>query len=111
MNSWNIPGWLETEVRKRDTHCVYCGIKFNKNIKKDSATWEHIVNDAQIINKKNIALCCCSCNASKGAKELSDWLTSDYCKNKVITIENVAPIIKEALKNPPTRSEQYLLDY
>lgn len=105
MNNWNIPSWLETEVRKRDTHCIYCGVKFNRNIKKDSATWEHIVNDAKIINRENIALCCCSCNASKGAKELSDWLTSDYCKSKNITIENVAPIVKEAFKNPPTRSE------
>ncbi|MBE0478721.1 HNH endonuclease [Candidatus Aerophobetes bacterium] len=105
MNNWNIPSWLEAEVRKRDTHCIYCGVKFDRNIKKHSATWEHIVNDAKIINRENIALCCCSCNASKGAKELSDWITSAYCKRKNITIENVAPIVKQALDNPPTRKE------
>lgn len=103
MNIRNIPSWLETEVRKRDLCCIYCGIKFDKNIKKNSATWEHIVNDSKIINRENIALCCCSCNASKSAKELSDWLTSDYCKRKNITIENVAPIVKQALVNPPTK--------
>lgn len=103
MNNWNIPSWLEIEVRKRDTHCIYCGIKFNKNIKKDSATWEHIVNDAKIINRENIALCCCSCNASKGAKELLDWIMSNYCISKNITPENVAPIAKKALENPPTK--------
>lgn len=105
MNSWNIPSWLETEVRKRDTHCVYCVVKFDRNIKKNSVTWEHIVNDAKIINRENIALCCCSCNASKGAKDLSAWLTSNYCKSKKISIENVASIVKEALENPPTRTK------
>lgn len=103
MNNWNIPSWLESEVRQRDTHCIYCGVKFDKKIKKNSATWEHIVNDAKIITKENIALCCCSCNASKGAKDLADWLTSDFCKSRNITVNNVAPIVKQALKNPPTR--------
>lgn len=106
MNSWNIPNWLELEVRKRDSHCVYCGVKFNQNIKKNSATWEHIVNDAKIINRENIALCCCSCNASKGAKDLSIWLNSNYCKEKNINIESVADIIRKAINNPPTRKEQ-----
>ncbi len=105
MNNWNIPDWLEIEIRKRDFHCVYCGTNFDKNIKKNSATWEHIVNDENIITKENIALCCCSCNASKGAKELSHWLTSTYCKEKNITIENVASIIKIALNNPPIKQE------
>ena len=103
MNNWNIPSWLEKEVRERDSHCIYCGVKFDKKVKKDSATWEHIVNDETIISRENIALCCCSCNASKGAKLLSDWINSDYCKRKNITIENVASIVKEALYNPPTR--------
>lgn len=103
MNNWNIPSWLESEVRKRDSHCIYCGIKFDKKIKKNTATWEHMVNDEKIITEENIALCCCSCNASKGAKELSDWLTSDYCKGKNIIIKNVALIVKQALENPPTR--------
>lgn len=29
---------------------------------------EHIINDAKIIIRENIALCCCGCNASKGQK-------------------------------------------
>lgn len=103
MNNWNISSWIESEVRKRDLHCIYCGVKFDKKIKKNSATWEHITNDAKIINRENIALCCCSCNASKGAKELSNWLTSDYCKKNNITVENVAPIARRALNAPPTR--------
>jgi len=65
MNNWNIPDWLEQEVRNRDHNCVYCGIIFSSSEKKKMATWEHIINDEKIITRENIALCCCSCNASK----------------------------------------------
>ena len=103
MNLRNIPIQLENEVRNRDSHCIYCGIKFDKKIKKNTASWEHIVNDETIITRENIALCCFSCNASKGAKDLSVWLNSNYCKEKNITSENIAPIAKQALVNPPTK--------
>jgi hypothetical protein len=45
-NNWNIPDWLENEVRKRDKACVYCGIEFTpaKVSKKSAASWEHIIN-------------------------------------------------------------------
>ncbi len=99
VNSWNIPEWLEQEIRMRDQACVYCGVKFTpSNIsKKSSVSWEHIINDATIITRDNIALCCCSCNASKGSKELLTWLGSNYCKQKNINIDTVAPIIKKAI--------------
>jgi hypothetical protein len=96
MNSRNIPEWLEEKVKNRDLNCVYCRTPFDKSIKKHSSTREHIINDARIITEDNIALCCCSCNASKWAKDLLIWLTSNYCKNKNITIDTVAPIIKKA---------------
>ncbi len=100
-NNWNIPTWLEKEVRERDTVCVYCGCEFtsSKISKKSAASWEHIVNDAQIITRENIALCCCGCNASKGKKELLDWLGSKYCKEKNITLKTVALIVKQAIVN------------
>jgi len=103
MNKWNIPDWLEKEVLQRDKICVYCGVEFsikNKSCKK-TPTWEHIVNDIKIITRENIARCCFSCNASKGAKELSIWLDSPYCKNKDINKDNVAKVVKEALVSPP----------
>ena len=104
MNNWGIPDWLENEVRDRDKTCVYCGIKMigkmpPKGPRKTVATWEHIINDSKIINRENIALCCVSCNASKGAKNLSDWLGSPYCKKKEIHKDTVAGIIKKALRN------------
>ncbi len=59
MNNWNIPDWLEKEIRIRDKVCVYCWVEFSKLEKKKTATWEHIINDETIINHENIALCCC----------------------------------------------------
>lgn len=100
-NNWNIPAWIEKEVRERDKVCVYCGVKFTpaKVSKKTAASWEHIINDAKIITRENIALCCCGCNASKGQKKLSVWLESKYCKERGINPESVAPIIKKAIDN------------
>jgi hypothetical protein len=99
-NNWNIPAWLEREVRERDKTCVYCGCEFipAKVSLKRAASWEHIVNDMTIITRENIALCCCACNASKGQKTLSDWLQTKFCKDHGISTETVAPVIKAALE-------------
>ncbi len=99
-NNWNIPSFLEKEIRERDKVCVYCGVEFTstKVSKKTVASWEHIINDAKIITRENIALCCCGCNASKGQKQLSIWLQSKYCVDKNINSENVAQVIKDAIK-------------
>lgn len=101
MNQWNIPEWLEKEVIERDKVCVYCSMEFSsaKESKKSMATWEHIVNDARIITRENISRCCFSCNSSKRAKELSLWLESTYCKNKGISKDTVASVVKQALEN------------
>jgi hypothetical protein len=99
VNKWKIPDWLEQEVRKRDVQCIYCNVSFGKkNIsRKLMPTWEHIINDARIVTIDNIALCCCSCNASKGAKKLMFWLDSSYCMRKNITAKTVADVVKRAL--------------
>lgn len=104
MNRWGIPLWLEQEVRKRDKACVYCGVQMAKkkpleSSQKNIATWEHIINDASIITRENIALCCAACNSSKGNKKLVDWLRSNYCMNRGITVDTVAPVVKEVLNN------------
>jgi 5-methylcytosine-specific restriction endonuclease McrA len=100
VNNWNIPDWLEREIQKRDTACVYCGNEFTsvKISRKSASSWEHIFNDASIITRENIALCCCGCNASKGQKQLSDWLKTKYCQDRGITPETVAPVIKRAIE-------------
>lgn len=99
MNRWNIPESLELEITNRDTRCVYCRVAFraSKQSRKSSATWEHIVNDARIVTRENIARCCFACNSSKGTKKLSEWLQSDYCKKRGITKRTVTKVVKLAL--------------
>ena len=103
MNDWGIPEWLEKEVKERDKTCVYCGIKMVEQMpprgpRKAVATWEHIINDASIVTRENIARCCVACNASKGSKKLSDWIQSPYCKERGISQDTVAVVVKEALR-------------
>ena len=103
MNKWGIPDWLEKEVKERDKKCVYCGVHMIEQVpprgpRKNVATWEHIINDATIVSRDNIARCCVACNASKGTKKLSDWIQSNYCKKHGINKETVAEVVKKALR-------------
>jgi hypothetical protein len=74
MNRWNIPEWVKKEVKSRERLCVYCGVKMvdrmpSNGSPKSVATWEHIINDASIITRENIARCCFARNSSKGTKK------------------------------------------
>jgi 5-methylcytosine-specific restriction endonuclease McrA len=99
VNRWNIPTGLRNEVVLRDTNCVYCGADFSVPARTRGAmpSWEHIVNDARIITRDNIARCCMSCNASKGIKDLGAWLRSRYCERKGITEHTVTEVVRNAL--------------
>lgn len=97
MNSWHIPKELEEQIRNRDMSCVYCHAEFDKDSYRSRATWEHIDNNAKHISPSNIVLCCASCNASKGAKSLVDWLESPYCKSKDISAATVAEVVRRSL--------------
>ena len=103
MNHWDIPDWLEREVKERDRTCIYCGSQMVDQMppsgpRKAVATWEHIINDASIVTRENIARCCVPCNSSKGTKKLSDWIKSSYCKKRGINKDTVAEVVKEALR-------------
>ena len=102
-NKWGISKETEEFVIKRDLACVYCGVDFsiNHESRKTKPSWEHITNDIRINTNDNIALCCSSCNASKGAKFLEDWLKSNYCLSKKINDKTVAEVVKKAILNPP----------
>ena len=102
MNRWKVPDWLEREVIARDLQCIYCGVSFVCSPESRGArpTWEHIFNDARIINRENIARCCSSCNASKGARDLAVWLASAYCQRRGIIPESIAAVAKSALADP-----------
>lgn len=103
MNRWNIPAWLEKEVRERDKACVYCGVAFAIDAPHGNRpSWEHIINDARIVTRENIVLCCRACNSSKGVHDLPAWLESAYCKRRGITAQSVAEVIKAALLRAST---------
>ena len=101
MNRWNIPDWLERAIIERDRCCVYCGVEFTgkSGSRRDSPSWEHIINDARIITRENIARCCIGCNASKGTKNLVEWLESTYCKTRGITRGSVASVVRSAFES------------
>jgi len=103
MNRWGIPDWLEEEVKERDKVCVYCGVQMIEQMppggpRNAVATWEHIINDASIVTRENIARCCVACNSSKGTKTLSDWMQSGFCKKHRINKDTVAEVVKTALR-------------
>ena len=103
-NRWGIPKDVEEQVIARDKKCVYCGEDFEKVhlSRKTKPTWEHIVNDIRINGADNIALCCTSCNASKGSKLLEIWLESSHCKGRNINKKTVSEVVRKAILNPPT---------
>ncbi|WP_066630054.1 hypothetical protein [Labilibacter marinus] len=98
-NLWGIPNEVEKLVIKRDIKCVYCGIEFSheKIPRKNKASWEHIINDIRLNREDNVALCCISCNASKGAKLIKEWFKSDYCKRKNISLETVSLVVRNVV--------------
>jgi hypothetical protein len=103
LNRWHIPESLEAEVRQRDRDCVYCRVPLLDSAPPDRsrtcvATWEHIVNDATLVTRENIARCCAPCNSSKGTKPLAVWLDSPYCKQRGIGADTVAEVVKKALR-------------
>jgi 5-methylcytosine-specific restriction endonuclease McrA len=104
MNRWGIPKWLEAEVRDRDRTCIYCGIQMQDSptatgSRRSVGTWEHIINDASIVTRENIARCCAPCNSSKGTKSLAAWLESNYCQRLGINRTTVAQVARRALDN------------
>ena len=101
MNRWKISDWLERAVIQRDRACVYCGVSFEITSSQvgDRPSWEHIVNDARIITRENIVLCCRSCNSSKGSKLLEIWLESSYCKRRGISKDSVAMVVRHSLQD------------
>lgn len=97
---WGIPKDVEELVKQRDLSCVYCGVPFTNEDDSHARrpTWEHIINDVRINGLENVALCCGSCNASKGSRELRDWLTSKYCLAKGINKDKVSAVVKSHLE-------------
>lgn len=108
-NRHGIPKEVLSKIRERDVDCVYCHKKmiypYEKENVADSATIEHFRENGPFywwdgMNKEDLAICCGSCNASRGKKPLMVWFEEEYCARKGISVETVAePVGKYIQRN------------
>ena len=103
MNQYGLPKKKLDEIRKRDTKCVYCHKKMfdpsDGDFCGDWATIEHLNHLPPWDNPTTVAICCGSCNSSRGKKKLPDWFESEYCEERNINVQTVAEPAKEYLRN------------
>ena len=101
-NIYGLPKKELEEISKRDTRCVYCRKKMLKPSKEhprvDWATIEHLNHLPPWNNPKTVAICCYSCNSSRGNKTILKWFESKFCKEKNISPETVAEPVLAYIK-------------
>jgi len=101
MNSFGIPTSIENEIRARDVLCVYCHkIMVSTTNVARRADWATIEHHDHLPPFKfrpgqtadDFAIACGSCNSSRGAKPLKQFV-----EERGIA-DTVAPVIKAYLK-------------
>ena len=101
-NRYGLPEAEVERVRQRDTTCVYCHKRMvtpGRDAKReDWATIEHLNHLPPWNNPATIAICCQSCNASRGNKTILHWLQSEYCLQRGITARTVAIPVLDYIK-------------
>lgn len=101
-NKYGLPRAAVEFVRKRDTTCVYCGKVMLAPVRgsstKDWATIEHLNHLPPWNNPNTIAICCGSCNSSRGPKPLMRWFESAYCHARGISPSTVAEAVRDYLR-------------
>lgn len=102
-NKYGISEKDEKEIRARDKTCVYCHKAMKEysgisGVSSDKATIEHLNNEGPFNEKSTMAICCGSCNSSRGNKELLDWFKTPYCIERNINKETVAEPVKEYIQ-------------
>jgi hypothetical protein len=101
-NKYGLPEDQLDRIRARDTRCVYCEKEMRAPIKgtpaTDWATIEHLNRFPPFDDATTVAICCMSCNASRGAKKITDWFESDYCQKRDVNFSSVAEPVREYLR-------------
>ena len=101
-NIYDLPEEELELVRKRDTQCVYCHKIMSTPAtdvwQGDWATIEHLNHLPPWNNPKTIAICCGSCNSSRGKKTILEWFNSPFCKEKNISSDTVAQPILDYIR-------------
>jgi len=70
----------------------------NSTWRGDWATIEHLNNLPPWDNANTVAICCGSCNSSRGAKKIAHWFKTRYCIDKNINEKTVAKPVQEYLR-------------
>src|SRR5687767_4567639 len=101
---YGIPADTEQRIRARDTCCVYCGKQFSRASRKDIPTIEHLHEKPPFfwrdgLQEDGLAMCCGSCNSSRGNKSLRTWFQTPYCTERTVRItrESVAEPVRQYL--------------
>ena len=101
-NKYGLPEGEIEQVRNRDRKCVYCHKKMTKPSPNtwhgDWATIEHLNHLPPWDNPKTIAICCGSCNSSRGKKTILEWFESTYCRERKISPSTVAKPVLSYIK-------------
>jgi len=98
-NKYGIPEDALNKIRARDKTCVYCHKEMinpgASGRRGDWATIEHLNHLPPWNNPATVAICCWSCNASRGNKKLLDWFKTAYCMERKINEDTIAVPVRE----------------
>jgi hypothetical protein len=101
-NKYGLPEEDLEKIRKRDKDCVYCHKIMTKagsgGFRGDWATIEHLNHLPPWDNPSTVAICCGSCNSSRGAKTLPNWFKTSYCIEKNINIDTVSSPVRNYIQ-------------
>ncbi len=108
-NRYGIPEIDLSRIRKRDTHCVYCGVFIpdKSSGARIFATIEHLYPPGN--DPTWVCYCCNSCNASH-KMPLREWFKSEYCRSRNINEKTVAEHIKGFLESGLREYDQMWVD-
>jgi hypothetical protein len=101
-NRYGLPENELKKIRQRDRNCVYCHKRMvnprESKKRSDWATIEHLNHLPPWDNISTIAICCGSCNSSRGNKKITDWFKSKYCIERNINYDTVADCVKDYIR-------------
>lgn len=102
VNKYGLPERDVDRVRARDKQCVYCGKDMVEPVHgtstRDWATIEHLNHLPPWDNPATIAICCGSCNSSRGPKPILKWFDSAYCRENGIDPSTVAQPVLDYIR-------------
>jgi hypothetical protein len=104
-NRFGIPRQVEAAIRVRDRACVYCNCEMHlAGVAQGKASIEHLNHLPPFywnegLEADGIAICCISCNSSRGRRTHAQWFKSKYCVERNINHDTVSAPVKEYLAN------------